>query len=217
MSEKGFFITFEGTDGVGKSTQAQRTAQWLESRGIRVTLTREPGGGPLAERVRAILLDPASQMQPLTELLLYQAARVEHLHRVIHPALEQGRTVLCDRFTDATLAYQGHARKLWDESVVLNKLVCGSLHPDITLLFDFPPKSALKKAQARKSGGGDRMEQEGLGFQEKVRQGYLAIAKNDPERIHIISVQPTIEQTQTNVQKILEPLFHGHPRTSARA
>ncbi len=167
MSKKGFFITFEGTDGVGKSTQAQRTAQWLQSQGIQVTLTREPGGGPLAERVRTLLLDPKNKMQPLTELLLYQAARVEHLHRVIRPALDLGGTVLCDRFADATLAYQGHGRRLWDESVALNKLVCGPLKPDITLLFDLLPKTALKKAAARKSSGGDRMEQEGLEFQEK--------------------------------------------------
>jgi dTMP kinase len=150
MPKNVFFITFEGTDGVGKSTQARLSAEWLNRRKIPVTLTREPGGGPLAERVRALLLDPKNDMQPLTELLLYQAARVEHLHRVSLPALKRGISVLCDRFTDATLAYQGHARGLMRESLVLNKLVCGKFKPDLTLLFDLPAKHGLTKARARK-------------------------------------------------------------------
>jgi len=216
MLNKGFFITFEGTDGVGKSTQARRTAQWLEAQGRSVTLTREPGGSPLAEQVRALLLDPKNQMQSLTELLLYQAARVEHIHRVIRPALEQGHVVLCDRFTDATLAYQGRARQLWDESVVLNKLVCGPLKPDLTLLFDMPPKNALKKAQARNSGE-DRLEQEGLAFQEEVRKGYLAVANQEPERVRVIAVKPSIEETYAEVQNIIGLFLHGNSRANARA
>jgi dTMP kinase len=217
MPPKAFFVTFEGTDGVGKSTQARLTSQWLSSLGFSNTLTREPGGGPLSEQVRALLLDPKNAMQPLTELLLYQAARVEHINNVIRPALQQGVSVLCDRFTDATLAYQGHARGLLKEALTLNRLVCGPLRPDLTLLFDFPPKRALQKARARKTGGGDRLEQEGLGFQEKVRKGYLAVARREPQRVRVVRVRPTIDETQQDVQKILAPFFHGNYRTSARA
>jgi len=218
MSKKAFFVTFEGTDGVGKSTQARLTSLWLLSLGFRNTLTREPGGGLLSEQVRALLLDPKNNMQPLTELLLYQAARVEHVNNVIRPALNQGITVLCDRFTDATLAYQGYARGLLKESAVLNKLVCGPLVPDITLLFDLPTRHALRKARSRgKSGKGDRMEQEGVFFQEKVRRGYLDLARRFPKRIHVIRVKPSIEKTQADIQMVLSALFHGNSRSTARA
>lgn len=217
MVKNGFFITFEGTDGVGKSTQARLAAEWLRSHGHTVNLTREPGGGPLAEQVRDLLLNPKNSMQPLTELLLYQAARVEHIHQVIEPALKKGEIVLCDRFTDATLAYQGHARGLLKESIALNKLVCGSLKPDLTLLFDLPTRHALEKAKARHSAKtGDRLEQEGLSFQEKVRKGYLAVAKGDPRRIHIVRVKPSIEETQADIQKLIGHFLDGHSRTRKR-
>ncbi len=219
MSRKVFFITFEGTDGVGKSTHARQAVQWLLSHGVRVLLTREPGGGPLAEQVRALLLDPKNHMRPLTELLLYQAARVEHLDRVIRPALKQGISVVCDRFTDATLAYQGYARGLWSESMALNKLVCENLKPDLTLLFDLPARKALEKARARgASGRGDRLEQEGVRFQQKVRAGYLKLARRQPRRIKLVRVHPSIEQTQVEVKKWLHPLFfHGYSRSTHRA
>jgi dTMP kinase len=165
--------------------------------------------------VRALLLDPNNKMQAMTELLLYQAARVEHIEQVIRPALEQGVTVLCDRFTDATLAYQGYARGLLRESAVLNKLVSPGLRPDITLLFDLPARSAFRNATARKSGG-DRLEQEGIGFQERVRRGYLDLARKQRRRIRIIRVKPTIAQTHQSVQKLLTPLFHGNFRPTAR-
>src|SRR5581483_5384181 len=119
-------------------------------------------------------------------------------------------------FTDATLAYQGRARQLWDESVVLNKLVCGPLKPDLTLLFDMPPKNALKKAQARNSGE-DRLEQEGLAFQEEVRKGYLAVANQEPERVRVIAVKPSIEETYAEVQNIIGLFLHGNSRANARA
>jgi dTMP kinase len=217
MPKQGFFITFEGTDGVGKSTQARRTTEWLESLGRSVILTREPGGGPLAEQVRAMLLDPKNKMQPLTELLLYQAARVEHINSVIRPALERGHVVLCDRFTDATLAYQGHARHLWDQAVALNQMVCGALKPDLTILFDFPPEVALPRARARKSAGGDRLEREGIGFQQDVRKGYLAVAEREPQRVKTVVVTGSIDATQLQVQKIVAELLHGNTGTTARA
>lgn len=202
MRKKGFFITLEGTDGVGKSTQAKLLASWLVKKGKKVTLTREPGGGRVAEKIRNVLLDPRLKVEKLTELFLYEAARVDHLHKVIRPALTEGKVVICDRFTDATVAYQGFARGLMKESILLNKIATEGITPDLTLLLNLPPNIGIRKALARgKKGRGDRMENEGLGFQRKVQKGYLSLQHRYPHRIKLIAVRETIEETQTLIRR----------------
>jgi len=206
MPRKGLFITFEGTDGVGKTTHVKRLKSWLERQGYSVTLTREPGGGSLAEKIRRLLLNPKTTISNLTELILYQAARIEHVETLIRPALKKGHIVLCDRFTDATVAYQGFARKLPLSPIhYLNKLATQGLKPDLTLLLDLPVHKGLRKAQQRhKNGHGDRLENEGLAFQNQVRKGYLFLHRSNPKRIKKIEVQKTIDETQSKIRQIVK-------------
>ena len=205
MGTPGFFLTFEGTDGVGKTTHVKLVKRWLESRGVRVCLTREPGGGPVAEKIRRILLNPHLKISGLTELFLYEAARADHVETVIGPARRQGKVVVCDRFSDATVAYQGAARGLDRETILLlNRIATRGVMPHLTLILDLPPRQGLAKAKARRSlGQGDRLENEGLRFQERVRRGYLALAKREPRRVKIVRVQPTIEETQKLIRQII--------------
>lgn len=218
MKKGSFFITFEGTDGVGKTTQIQLAASWLTSQGYKVITTREPGGGKLAEKIRRILLDPALQMEPLTELFLYEAARIEHVKKIILPALKKGLVVLCDRFTDATLAYQGQARGLMSQALQLNAIAAGGLKPNLTLLLNLPPKQGLLRARARDlQKKGDRLENEGLSFQKKVQKGYLLLAKREPKRIKIISVQNDVDQTQLLIRAALYRSLHGNSGSTPRS
>lgn len=209
MRGKGFFITFEGTDGVGKSTQVGLAAEWLSGQGHSVLTTREPGGGAVSERIRQLLLDPALEMEGLTELFLYQAARVEHVRKVILPAVRSGKTVLCDRFTDATMAYQGHARGLVKAASLLNKLATGGLSPNLTILLNLPPKEGLKRAAGVKSTT-DRIENEGLAFQKAVQKGYLDLAKKEPRRIKVVEVRPTMEETQGIIRNLIKRSLRGN-------
>lgn len=208
MRKRGLFITLEGTDGVGKSTQGHLLADWLRKEGYEVVETREPGGGAAAhvgERIRALLLDPLAQMASLTELLLYEAARAEHVDKVVRPALEERKVVVCDRYTDSTVAYQGAARGLPVRTIEqLNRIATSGLQPDLTLLLDLPPAEGLSKALKR-SGQGDRLENEGEAFQARVRQGFLAIARRDRRRVKIVRVRKTIEETKKAIQKLVEP------------
>jgi dTMP kinase len=201
----GCFITFEGVEGCGKSTQIRKLANLLEEQGKRVTLTREPGGCGIADQIRAILLDSAnSAMVPLTELLLYAAARAQHISEVIKPALAKGDIVLCDRFIDATIAYQGHGRKLDLELInSLNSLAAGDCRPDITLLLDCPVETGLERAMARIEALGasasstareERFERESLEFHERVRSGYLNLAAAEPERFWVIDASGTVDE-----------------------
>lgn len=182
----GLFITFEGVEGCGKTTQIARLRDHLESRGFSVVVTREPGGAAISEAIRTILLDPAhTEMAPMTELLLYAAARAQHVAERIQPALDEGRVVLCDRFADSTTAYQGAARHL-DTALMhtLHEAATGGLWPDLTILIDVPVEVGLKRAaRARQS---DRIENESLAFHERVRQGFLDLAAREPERIHVV-------------------------------
>ncbi len=198
MKKKRIFITFEGTDGAGKSTHVKMLRDWLVQRGHRVFVTREPGGGRVSELIRKILLDPRLKMAPLTELLLYEAARAEHVASVIEPKLREGIIVISDRFMDASTAYQGGARGLTFEFVrKLNAIATGRTRPDLTLLLDLPAGVGLSKALARnKSGKGDRLENEGSSFQKKVRKAYLLLARKEKNRIKIIRVQESIGKTQ---------------------
>jgi len=185
----GRFITFEGVEGSGKSTQWRRTVKALEDRGVKLVATREPGGTPIGAELRALLLDPGNRgLDPRAELLLYCADRVEHMVRLVLPALDRGVTVLCDRYSDATVAYQAHARGLGVELV--ERVNLGHRPPDLTLLYDVPVDLGLERARGRNLFSGleheARFEQEALAFHERVRAGYLAIAAQEPKRVQIV-------------------------------
>lgn len=197
------FITVEGGEGVGKSTNLTLIEGLLRERGIDVCVTREPGGTPLGERIREWLLAPGDKGPvPMTELLLIFAARAQHLATVIEPALNQGRWVLCDRFTDATFAYQGYGRQLGTEAIsILETLVQGDRRPDLTFLFDVDPDVGLGRASNR--GQLDRFEQESRRFFSAVRQGYLARAELDPARWRIIDAGQPLEGVQQVLSKTL--------------
>jgi len=206
---RGFFLTLEGTDGVGKTTHAALLKKWLSQEGLKAVLTREPGGGKAAEKIRKLILDPREKIENLTELFLYEAARIEHLSKTVLPALKAGKIVVCDRFTDATIAYQGFGRGLDLKTInTLNKIATKGLLPHLTLLLDLSPKIGLKKARKRnKDKKGDRLEKEGISFQKKVRRGYLSLLKRDPQRIKRISVQPSIEMTQRLIRNAVRKKF----------
>lgn len=208
----GLFITLEGPEGAGKSTNREYLAERLRSHGIEVVLTREPGGTPLAERIRELLLAPSDEVMGIdTELLLMFAARAQHLEGVIKPALARGAVVLCDRFTDATYAYQGGGRGLPEERIaLLENFVQGDLRPDLTLVFDLPVEIGLSRAAAR--GRLDRFEQEQRSFFEAVRQTYLRRAQAAAERYRVIDAALPLAEVQANLDKLLPELLercHG--------
>ncbi len=182
MVQRGTFITFEGVEGAGKTTQAERLATAL---GPDVVLTREPGGTPVAERIRDIFLT-SDGITPMTELLLMAAARAQHVDELIRPALEANRIVICDRFTDATVAYQGYRGGI-DLALIhhLNRVATGGLTPDITFILDLPPAIGLQRQQSGKTHR-DRLDREPLELHRKVREGYLSAAKTDPDRVKLI-------------------------------
>lgn len=203
----GCFITLEGPEGAGKSTNREFIAEYLRERGIDVVLTREPGGTPLAERIREILLAPADEpMASDTELLLVFAARAQHIDQVIRPALARGAVVLCDRFTDATYAYQGGGRGLGLGRIEqLENFVQGDLRPDLTLIFDLPVEIGLSRAAAR--GRLDRFEQEGLEFFEAVRTAYLERARQAPARYRVIDAGQPLAAVQRDLQILLPQIL----------
>jgi dTMP kinase len=203
----GLFITLEGPEGAGKSTNRDYLAEHLREQGVDVLLTREPGGTPLAERVRELLLAPSDEsMAADTELLLVFAARAQHLAQVIRPALARGCVVLCDRFTDATYAYQGGGRGLSEARIaLLEEFVQGSLRPDLTLVFDLPIEVGLARAAAR--GRLDRFEQEGRQFFDAVRHTYLRRAAEQPERYRIIDAAQSLSDVQLALDKLLPQLL----------
>jgi len=199
----GKFITIEGTEGVGKSTNIAFITQYLAEQGIDLVVTREPGGTPLAEQIRELLLDNREEsMHESTELLLVFAARAQHLNAVILPALEKGQWVLCDRFTDATYAYQGGGRGL-DSNLIalLEQQVQGDLQPDLTLLLDIDVKEGLARAGQR--GELDRFEKEHITFFEKVRHTYLSMAKAAPQRYSVINASQPLADVQQSIQQQL--------------
>ncbi|EQM71155.1 dTMP kinase [Pseudomonas sp. PDM13] len=203
----GLFITLEGPEGAGKSTNRDFLAERLRSHGIDVVLTREPGGTPLAERIRELLLAPSDEtMAADTELLLMFAARAQHIAGVIRPALARGQVVLCDRFTDATYAYQGGGRGLPVERIAqLEAFVQGELRPDLTLVFDLPVDVGLSRAAAR--GRLDRFEQEDRGFFEAVRQTYLQRAAAAPQRYHVLDAAASLVSVQEALEALLPELL----------
>ena len=206
---KGKFITFEGADGGGKSTQVQLAAAWLQQRGYEVVTTREPGGTVLAEKVRELVLDPNLPLNSTSQSLLYLAARSEHVEKVIRPALETGKIVLCDRFSDSTLVYQGLSLgKELAELTVLQQLcsfATAGLEPDLTLVLDGRPEELAKRRELR--GVTDRYEQQGLDFQHKLRNGFLTLAKAEPERIKVLNAEGSMEEVAAAVQKAIANLL----------
>ena len=206
----GLFITLEGPEGAGKSTNREYLAEGLRAAGIDVVLTREPGGTPLAERIRELLLAPSDEaMCADTELLLVFAARAQHLAEVIRPALARGAVVLCDRFTDATYAYQGGGRGLSPERIaVLEQFVQNGLQPDLTLVFDLPVEVGLARASAR--GRLDRFEQEGRVFFDAVRSTYLKRAAADPVRYRLVDAAQSLEQVQQALDVLMPHLLERY-------
>ncbi len=206
---RGLFITVEGGEGVGKSTNLQFIADYLRSRGIELVQTREPGGTPLAEQIRELLLETRDEtVFPLAELLLVFAARAQHLQEVIMPALEQGVWVLSDRFTDATYAYQGGGRRLdLGQIASLEALVQGEFRPDITLLLDMPVAEGMARAGAR--GELDRFEREQLAFFERVRGAYLARARRYPDQYRLVDASTPLVDVQLRIEAVLDGLLAG--------
>ena len=206
----GKFITVEGGEGVGKSTNTDLLRALLEARGIDVVVTREPGGTELGEKLRSVLLSPTAQPPvAMAELLLIFAARAQHLETVIEPALTVGKWVLCDRFTDATYAYQGWGRELDQGAITaLEQLVQGERRPDLTVLLDMDPSEGLLRARERAAL--DRFEQEELAFFDRVRSGYLARAKVEPSRWMIIDASKTLDVVKTALSDAFNQwLYHA--------
>ncbi len=213
----GFFITFEGIEGCGKSTQLRLAAERLTAAGHGVVVTREPGGCPIADAIRAILLDAGnSTMVPMTELLLYGAARAQHVAEVVEPALAAGKIVLCDRFTDSTLAYQGYGRKLDRELIArLNTLAAGNIRPDLTIVLDCPVEMGLARAMARintsDTAREERFEQESLLFHERIRDGFLSLATAEPRRFVVLDGSRGIEETEALVTEAIMTRLPASP------
>lgn len=207
---QGRFITFEGIEGVGKSTQLERCAAWLVARGVEVVRTREPGGTPRAERLRQLLLERGDEPMPAPcELLLMFAARSTHLDNLIRPALMRGAWVLCDRFTDATYAYQGGGRGLPERDIdALVETVHPGFWPDLTVLLDAPVGTGLTRAQTRNGADGpDRFEAERREFFERVREAYLARASREPQRLMVVDAGGSIDAVGLRIRALIAPLL----------
>lgn len=202
--KKGLFITFEGTDGCGKTTQIELLKTYLESKGYKVVLTREPGAKGLGTKLREILLNYNGEVSSNCESFLFLADRAQHVDTIIKPAIERGEIVLCDRHTDSTVAYQGYGRGLDLEQIhLLNNIATSGLKPDITFVFDID----IETAQERVGKSKDRMESAGMEFFKRVRQGYLEIAKSEPERVKVLDATQKIEQISEQVINYINDLI----------
>jgi dTMP kinase len=213
MSRRGKFITFEGLDGTGKSTQMGRLAAALRAAGHKVVETREPGGTPTGEKIRKVLLDSGTAgLSPMAEMALMFASRAQHIAEMIEPALAAGSVVLCDRFTDSTEAYQGSGRRLGIAAVLqLHRILCRDMQPDLTLLLDSNPHTSVSRARRRNrsasknaSHNENRFEQETRAFFGRVREGYMTIAKREPGRVAIIDARGTPGQTHQRIMEVVE-------------
>lgn len=200
---QGLFITFEGPDGCGKTTQMNLLAQYFEKKGKKVVLTREPGGKGLGEKVREILLNYNGEVSDRCESFLFLADRAQNIDIIVKPAVKQGEIVLCDRHIDSTVAYQGYGRGLdINEINMLNNLATGGKKPDLTLVFDVDVETSMKRVGKEK----DRMESAGIDFHNRVRNGYLELAKQEPTRIKVLDATKTIEEIHEKVVEIIEKL-----------
>jgi len=201
MPKRGLFITFEGPEGSGKSTHSGLLCAFLREKGLKVLHTREPGGTPISEKIRRVLLDPRNKdMDVVSEMLLYMAARAQVVKKIILPALKKGEIVICDRFLDATLAYQGYAGGI-DIKLIrqIGKLVTSGISPDVTFLLDIDTKKGLARAGKTK----DRIERKPFLYHENVRRGYLAIARREPGRVKVLSAVGKTSETQTGIRRIV--------------
>jgi dTMP kinase len=212
----GTFITFEGIDGSGKSTQLRLLANYLNQLGCDVLLTREPGGTPVGNRLRAALLDAQEEVDPLTELLVFAADRAQHVRRVLRPALEAGQVVFSDRYADATAAYQGAGRGFSPALIAeIIELATEGLKPDLTLLFDLPLLESSTRTRRRSNGrpSSDRLDSESPEFHARVREAYLRIAQAEPDRLKVIETDQPVEATHQRVKEIIIPFLRsrGHP------
>jgi dTMP kinase len=206
MPNRGVFITFEGIDGCGKSTQLQLLADHLRTTGREVVQTVEPGGTEIGRQIRRILLDPNSRdLHPRSELLLYFASRAQNIEEVIRPAIERGAIVLCDRFTDSTLAYQGCGRGLATDIILdLDRIACQGIHPDLTILIDIDLPTSMERARHRNekvASGETRIDDESTAFHTRVRDGYHALVRQHPERFAVINGAPAIGAVARNIQE----------------
>ena len=203
--KRGYFITFEGADGCGKTTQIQLIKEYLDKKNIENILTREPGGSDLGVHLRKILLHYENPISNIAENYLYLADRAQHIEYKINPALESGKIVLCDRHTDSTIAYQGYGREQnIDEIKHLNSIATAGVIPDLTIVFDIDTEIAQKRLQGEK----DRLEAEGIEFHKKLRHGYLEIAKNDPKRVKVIDANKSIERVFSDTIKVIEEILN---------
>ena len=208
VAHRGKFITIEGLDGCGKSTQLERLAKVLRAEGVEVVVTREPGGTAAGEKIRSVLLDTGTaNLSPMAELALMFASRAQHIKEVIQPALAEGRLVLCDRFTDSTEAYQGGGRTLGTEPVLaLHRILCGGLQPELTILMDSDVAASVERARRRNKSRGkredgdeNRFEQESRAFFGRVRSAYLAIARREPQRVVLIDARGSSAETHKQI------------------
>ncbi len=203
------FITFEGIEGSGKTTHVDLLSDYLCQKGFRVIKTREPGGTPVGESLRNVLLKKDLQVLPLTELLVFLASRAQHVEEVIRPALEEGNVVLCDRFVDASYAYQGYGRGI-DLGIIetLNRLVTKGVRPNLTILLDCPVDVGLGRKSA--DGNLDRFEKEELSFHQKIRNAYIELAEDDPKRFVVLNARKDLAKTQEIIRERVEKLLKNH-------
>lgn len=196
--KQGYFITFEGGDGSGKSTQIKKLKSFLEANGFDVILTREPGGTEIGEKIRSIILDPENgEMSAVTEAMLYAASRAQHVTEVIKPAIDSGKIVICDRFVDSSIAYQGYGRKLGESVEIINSYAVGEYMPHMTFLLKLKPQAGSSRIAGRDK---DRIEQESAAFHQVVFDGYEELEKLYPERIVGIDASGTIEQIEEEIR-----------------
>ncbi len=199
--KKGCFITFEGADGCGKTTQSKLVQEYLEKSGYEVIWTREPGAKGLGQKIRELLLHYDGDVAPMCEAFLFLADRAQHIEHLIKPAVNAGKIVICDRHTDSTIAYQGYGRgEDIQQLKYLNNLATGDIKPDLTFVFDVSTEVAQKRVGSEK----DRMESAGLEFHKKVRQGYLEIARHEPERVKVIDANNDIDKVFEDTKKVLQ-------------
>lgn len=202
--KKGLFITLEGADGCGKTTQLNLLKEYLTSRGYEIVVTREPGGKGLGEKLREILLNYDGEVSDRCEAFLYLADRAQNIDTIIKPAINSGKIVLCDRHTDSSVAYQGYGREQNIDNInMLNELAVNGVHPDLTIVFDIDTETSMERVGAEK----DRLESAGIEFHKRVRNGYLEIAKKNSQRIKVVDASQTIEDVQRDVIKIVEEVL----------
>lgn len=202
--KKGLFITLEGADGCGKTTQLNLLKEYLTSRGYEIVVTREPGGKGLGEKLREILLNYDGEVSDRCEAFLYLADRAQNIDTIIKPAINSGKIVLCDRHTDSSVAYQGYGREQNIDNInMLNELAVNGVHPDLTIVFDIDTETSMARVGAEK----DRLESAGIEFHKRVRNGYLEIAKKNPQRIKVVDASQAIEEVQRDVIKIIEEVL----------